>query len=163
MSTSFGLKTVSDYYSQLLVPSFDAFAADTSSPCKAITCAIFMWHLLDWVSAQHERELAALGISDSKKLKEHICASCEEFKVISAIANGSKHYELSYATGVTESGVKHGYMRGPLISFGTVSHVFVNFNGSEVTFIAVLRHCLAFWESFLGDQLKLQLKKQVGE
>jgi hypothetical protein len=166
MSKSFGLNTVKDYYRELLVPSYKDLRADPKSRRHPIACAIFTWHLVDWVANQHEAEARAevaalMGPPGKKKttkaLRKALCKKYEAFKIVAAIANGSKHFTLDYISGVSDSYVSHGHLRGPMPIYGTDSYLVVEFNGRFLVFESVLKECLDYWESFLTLKLKLDL------
>jgi hypothetical protein len=163
VSLSFGIDSVADYYRELLVPSFDEFCAEPLSARRAISCAIFTWHLGDWVVQQHQSQFNGLGITHIKgplpALRAHLYGQYDGFEIIDGISNGSKHYTLTRqnSPAVSGSGVSHGFLRGPLLAFGTDSHLTVTFNGKGCIFKIVLKECIEQWQAFLTTKLQIQL------
>jgi hypothetical protein len=135
----FGLNSVEDFYRELLVPSFDEFRRDPLSVRRAISCAVFTRHLCDWVVEQHQSQFKDLGITHEKgplpAPRAYLYKQYDGFKIVNAIANRSKRHTLTDPSApAVESRVSQGFLRAPLLAFGTVSYLTVRYNGKSRIF-----------------------------
>ncbi|HLG54639.1 MAG TPA: hypothetical protein VI485_04875 [Vicinamibacterales bacterium] len=85
---SFEIRTAHQYLDGLLRPAHGDFLKDALSPRKAITCAIFAWHLRDWIWAQYKREFqVTLHLKELADFDRYLFANCPELELIQEIAN----------------------------------------------------------------------------
>lgn len=155
---SFEIETSEDFYRKLVVPSYEEYCKNENSR-NAIVAAIFCWHLHDWIWQQYEDRLKAdLMISTRKHFKEYLFQQCSDFRVIDEVANGSKHFEtLPSASVVGSTQSEHGFLAGPSLGFGTVSHYTVTTSdGRRLVFLTVLMSCNDFWKRFLAQFVEVE-------
>jgi len=144
---SFEIKTAQQYFEELLRPAHAEFLQDALSSRKAIACAIFAWHLRDWIWAGHKNQLrSAHQLKELRQFDRHLFAKCPELELIQEIATGSKHFEGD-GTAITESGLVHGFAGLPLIF--TQSHLVVNAGGTVHFAGNLLTRAVSYWEEFL--------------
>ena len=151
MSKGFDITNSSDYFEQLVVPSFEELQKQPTSSRAAITAAIFCWHLRDWVWAQHKNRLKeALGLRTFDDLAAHLVRSCPAFEAIQGIANGSKHFrsEQHEPTSTTRQWAVFG-----TLALWNYTSLDVEFEGNTVRFFDLLKACIDCWRVFFNETL----------
>ncbi len=143
---SFEIRTARQYLDELLRPAYAEFREDRLSSRKAITCAIFAWHLRDWVWAQNKGKLEdALDLRKLADFDSYLFTNCPELSIIQELATGSKHFER-IASAVQSTGLSHGHPIGLALVF-TQSHLMVK---TDTLHRAenIFKRALAYWEAF---------------
>ena len=139
-SGSFGITTPAEFLEQLLLPQHSDFQSNNASSRFALTCAIFGYHLYDWVNptriiknnlrADFEARYA------SHPAKAHLA---EMFDLARRLTNGTKHFENRIGTG-TQSGFSAAFssaFRRPLFV--------IRDNGSQIGADELLKEIVDFW------------------
>ena len=149
---SFEIRTARDFLDELLRPAHADFMKDPLSSRKAIGCAIFAWHLRDWVWAQYKTELhTELGLRKRADLDHLLFAACPEFEIIQELANGSKHFK-GEGSAVAGTELAHGYASGLLLVF-TQSHLIVKTGTTSQFAENLLTKVLSHWDDFFAQYL----------
>ena len=145
---SFEIRTARQYLDELLRPAYTEFLSDRLSSRKAIVCAIFAWHLRDWIWAQHKAELRIrLGLQTLADFDSYLFKNCPELSIIQEVATGSKHLKASGSVQTTE--LAHGFAGFPLVF--TQSHLIaktdtgVHFSGQ------LFKGAVAYWQNFFDE------------
>ena len=148
---SFEIRTAHDYLTELVHASYKEYVADQLSSRKAIGCAIFAWHLNEWVWAQHKAQLRVrLSLKKYEDYRRFLFTECPELKVIQDLANGSKHFQSDGST-VKNTKLSHGHLMGLLAL--TQSHLVVE-TGSGLNFANILlSKVMSFWDDFFKKHL----------
>lgn len=155
---SFEIRTAQEYLTQLVHESHNEFEQAHTSARAAITCALFTWHLHDWVWAQYKDSMSArFGFRDIAQFVSYLFEHCSSFTVIRGIANGSKHFDSDQEE-IKSTKLQQGFAQG-LAGLGTVSHLTVDVDGSMVVFIGELRKCVQFWDQFFQNELSAGAKR----
>lgn len=149
---SFEIRTSQDYLEYLVCPSLGDFQTEHTSSRAAITCAIFVWHLHDWIWAEHKAAISnRLGIKSKRDFVCYLTNDCRELSVVQEIANGSKHFK-SEKKEIRSTDLTSGFYQG-LLALGTASHLTVELESQTVVFLEILKTCIQYWNDFLDRYL----------
>ena len=77
------------YFDNMVVPTYREFERDRLYQRRALLASLVLYHLLDYVNADTAGTKGTLGA-----LKQKTGERCAAFKVVKAIANGTKHVKL---------------------------------------------------------------------
>jgi hypothetical protein len=136
-SGSFGITTPAEFFDQLLLPQHRDFLSDNSSRF-ALTCAVFGYHLYEWVNTAPGKDFKAdfKGRYSSHPAKDHLA---EMFDLARRLTNGTKHFGNRVGTG-TQSGFSSAFssaFRRPLYV--------IRDDGSQIGADELLREIVDFW------------------
>lgn len=133
--SSFGVTTAAEFLTAIVIPQYEAFLADNSSPRHALLTALVAYHLYEWVQGKKfsvDRFRSACPgdalLADSFEAARHIC-------------NGTKHFKSKPVTTRTQRGFSSGFSDAfarPL--------VVVMEDGSEQSADSLLREIVEFWK-----------------
>jgi hypothetical protein len=147
---SFSIKTPKDYLDKLVRFSYDNYRIDAASDYKGLSCAMFTWHLKDWLW-ELERSKLVEGKSKAKnKWERTLRDRCLELKFVEELVDGTKHVR-SNTRNTISGAVEGGYFRG-LLGLGTSSELVVHTNNEKIELVVILKKCLDFWESYLDEK-----------
>lgn len=149
-ANSFEIHTAREYLDGLVRPALDDFLTDTLSSRKAIACAIFTWHLRDWVWVQNKAELQNLfGVKKIGDFDSYLFTNCPSMVIIRNLATGSKHFKAD-GSAVQTTELAHGFPIGPSLLI-TQSHLTVK-TETDLHFAEHLfENTVAYWEGFLTE------------
>ena len=90
-SGSFGITTPGEFFDQLLLPQHRDFLSDNASSRFALTCAVFGYHLYEWVNTAPGKDFKAdfKARYSSHPAKDHLA---EMFDLARRLTNGTKHF-----------------------------------------------------------------------
>ncbi len=141
--TSFDLRTVQDYFENLVLESYEDFKKYRVSSKLAITCAIFTWHFYDWLWANHKSKLQdRLNLKKKGDFQEFLFNEQPAFRLLCEIANGSKHFD-SEGQDIKATRLQHGFM-GPMLGI-LESHLTIRTDTQLFYFDHILMHCIEYW------------------
>lgn len=124
-----------EYLDEVVEPDFAEAQANPASLRNAFHCAASLYHLHEFVFADHG---ATLGFSKAREFDRDLCSKSAEFQLIRDIANTAKHMELTRDpqrithianTAVQSTGYgEGGYSAGP---YGGTKRVRIEVNGAN--------------------------------
>ena len=139
-SSSFGITTPAEFFDQLLVPQHHDFLSDNASSRFALTCAIFGYHLYDWVNptrvVQNNFRADFEAHYQRHPAKVHLA---EMFDLTRRLTNGTKHFRNRVGTG-TQAGFSSAFssdFRRPLYV--------IRDDGSQIGADELLKEIVDFW------------------
>jgi hypothetical protein len=86
------VSTAREFFDEIVTPDFHDFLADTASLRKAFHCALSLYHLHEWVFADHGSQL---GDASARDFDRRLCSQSTDFQLIRDIANAAKHMVLN--------------------------------------------------------------------
>ncbi len=90
-----------EYFSQIVLPTYEDFERDPTSVRFALLTAIALFHTLDYVNRDSGGMKGNLGA-----LQQHVCKRCFPFRLIKDLANGVKHVEIRGPSGFRPDEIK---------------------------------------------------------
>lgn len=87
------------------VRQHEAYEKDIMSSGKAVSCAIFAWHIVEWIY----KEFPVIASSHNSKTDFQISLKnqCQSLQYIQDIANGSKHQGINMYTPTVQNTNRH--------------------------------------------------------
>ena len=104
MSYSFEIKTSKELFMEL-VNLHEAYEKDIMSSGKAISCAIFAWHIVEWIYKEFP-EITSIH-NTKTNFQTALKNQCHSLKYIQDIANGSKHNGINMYTPTVKNTSSH--------------------------------------------------------
>ncbi len=132
-SSSFGVANARDFFRQMVLPQYEDFLADNSSPRHALLVIIVAYHMYEWV---HRRNFE---VSHFESMYPSNKALANVFELARNITNDTKHFSLKTQTR-TQPGFSSGFNDGfarPLIVMLP--------DGKEQSVDIILRQMVDFW------------------
>ncbi len=149
MAHSFELRTAADFHRALQLQVAE-YQDDDLNSVKAVACALFAWHLAEWVLAEF------FASEDLGTFRSDLVAKCPELEFMGNIADGTKHAVLSRKTPkVSGTSVHQGAYNSQAFSDGfDISSLDIQLDDGSVR---SFRRCLAvvaeFWDRYFQDEL----------
>jgi hypothetical protein len=81
----FGVDTPKAFFTQVVVPRYEAFLDDNASPANALIAILVAYHMYEWVHQGKAFELASSTLPSAQK---------EAFELARRLANSTKHFKL---------------------------------------------------------------------
>lgn len=147
---TFEVRTARDYFELLVSQSFEDFKNDNLSSKAAIVCAVFTWHLHEWIWAQSGARVKTIpGISKLRDFQNFLFNECPAFLILAEVANGSKHFD-SDRKSIKSTELKHGFYS--LIGT-TESHLTVKTETELHFFDHILDKSVQYWDTFIKTRI----------
>lgn len=154
---SFDIKNSTDLLRALLELHVE-FKCNTTSTFKALTLAMFSFHLTDWIAKE------SFQIRDSNKLgifRKTLYADCSPLEIMHDIANGTKHLGLdpNRIKSQIETTEKH---IGPFSNvfgrqFNRTALQIVMSDGKKLYFEDEIEKVVNFWKDYFKTQLGIEV------
>jgi hypothetical protein len=139
----FGLNSVAEYWSQLVVPTVRAFRTAPSA-ATAFSAAQSVWHLNDWV--WHERNPGEDSRSPAfDAYRRKLLADCPELEWLRDIADAGKHRGLGRLPRVHGAEPEEFNLLLLGIPASGINYYLVLNDGSKQIMDAVLGAAIEFW------------------
>ena len=105
-SYSFSIQNAVDLL-RALNAAVDDYLADPLSSRKALECAMFSWHLVDWIWKEYPAVVTLFRKKDAYRLR--LKSQCKSLSYMQDITNGTKHWEITrYQPVVKKTEERHG-------------------------------------------------------
>ena len=89
--THLQITSAREYFDEIVEPDFADAMASPASLRAAFHCASSLYHLHEFVFADHGKQL---GYQKSREFDDALCAKSKDFQLVRDIANTAKHMEL---------------------------------------------------------------------
>ncbi len=133
-SSSFGVANARDFFRQMVLPQYEDFLADNSSPRHALLAIIVAYHMFEWVHPDRK-----FKVSRFESMYPSNKALANVFELARNIINGTKHF-LPGAQTRTQPGFSSAF------SDGFARPLIVRFpDGTEQSANDFLRQMVDFW------------------
>ncbi len=104
VSYSFSIQNAVDLLRALNAAVDDYLTAPLSSG-KAVICAMFSWHLVDWI--HQEYPAVAMSFLTLTDYQSHLKSQCESLPYMQDITNGTKHRTITRYTPAVKKAEEH--------------------------------------------------------
>ncbi len=133
------------------------FEEDSLHPAKAIACALFGWHLTEWVFSEYSEQL---GVRELKEFQKELRNQCPELGCLQDLINGTKHVQITrYDPKVESADLYEGAFSDGFSNGFDVSRLQIRrFDGSVVWMEDLLKSVLDFWQGFFSAELGIHLE-----
>ena len=89
---SFEIKNSKDFFNNLL-EEYEDFCKEPTSTRKALNCAMYAWHLIDWIYHEFIHSIGEYnGLGD---FQQFIKFRCPALQIMHDLMNGTKHSVLT--------------------------------------------------------------------
>ena len=138
---SFGIKSVRDFWREFDV-LVSEFLQDDLSSRKGVVCAIFGYHLVDWMD------------NEGQGPKSNFFAACPSLSILRDITNGTKHCIITkYSPSVSQTGQSLGAFQRNMVQRGAfqTEALTVHVNGTNLKLSDVIMEVHGFWSSYFAS------------
>ena len=136
--SSFGVANAGEFFRQIVLPQYEDFLADNSSPRHALLVIIVAYHMYEWV---HRRNFE---VSHFESMYPSNKALANVFELARNITNGTKHFEPKAQTR-TQGGFWSGFGKGFGKGFARPRLIVTIPDGTEQSADDFLRQIVDFW------------------
>jgi len=152
VSFSFNIQNAIDLLRALNV-AIDDYLTDPLSSGKAVICAIFSWHLVDWV--YQEYQAVATPFPKLINYQRYLKSQCKSLSYMQDITNGTKHRTIAmYVPVVKKTEEHHGAFSNAFSKAFDVSCLQLTLtDGTFVYFDEEVIKVRDYWNTYFTDTL----------
>ncbi len=141
---SFDIASAKAFYAQLLA-EYEDFKQDRVSSRRAINCALWSWHLCEWLYVDHEVQLTG-QFRDQYEFRSWLVSQCPSLCIMEDIANGSKHCRRDRSTNTQGSTLRRGAFSSGFSRDFVITRLMITMaDGSERCYDDVLDEVMSFF------------------
>ena len=122
-------------------------------PRNSVVCAMFAWHLVDWV--YNEYPALASGHASKTSFQQFVKSQCPSMDYMQDVANGTKHRAITkYVPIVKKAVLHHGAFSNAFSKGFDVSCLKLTLDGGKVVYFdEEVTKAREFWKNYFASTL----------